>query len=148
MSRRNYERFGVLLAGTILLLVATGCPFTTTAPEAVLEGTWQLTGDVISPDVTNFLISFDSSGKITGINYQYKGGTVTISPSLINSSSTVSGTSVSISATWYLGGTNSLSFIGELNSTNTVINGSTEYGLWVGGINLSIPTGPATLTKR
>jgi hypothetical protein len=115
----------------------------------VLAGTWQLTGDTVSPDVGDFLITFDASGQITKLTYVYKSATtVTVNAGdLLRSSSKVNGSDVSISASWSIG--NTLFFEGVLNTAQTEIDGSTSYRLLVTpAITVDIPTGPAKLVKR
>jgi hypothetical protein len=149
----NWQKLGrvrVLVANALLLVTATGCPFIIPpVPESVLQGTWELTGDLVSPDVTDFLITFDRDGEITEISYVLNGiTTVTIdSDSLVRSSSEVNGSDVSISASWGAGST--LFFEGTLNSGQTQIVGSTGYRIVItGSITIDIPTGPATLTRQ
>ncbi len=149
MERRNWNRWPLLLMGAALLVSTTSCCWLENRPTAVLEGTWKLTGDLVSADVTDFLITFNDRGEITALSYKYKNATIEISAHLINSASTVDGSDVTITATWYLVGLNALSFVGQIDSTETVINGTTEFELWVSpGIDVTVPPGAGTLTKQ
>ncbi len=148
MSRRKRERVRVLIGGALLLVAATGCPFVIPpVPESVLQGTWELTGEVVSPDVTDFLITFDKDGQISRITYKFKSiTTITIDSDSLRSSSNVNGDDVSITATW---GGSTFFFEGTLNSAQNQIDGTTGYRLVVSeSITVEIPTGPATLTKQ
>jgi hypothetical protein len=146
MNRR--ERVSVLIGGVLLLVAATGCPIVIPVPESVLQGTWELTGDLVSPDVSNFLITFDKEGQIAKITYDINNATITVdSGSLLQSSSDVNGDAVSITATWGNGST--LVFDGTLNNAQTQAEGSTGFRLVISAsITIDIPTGPATLTKQ
>jgi hypothetical protein len=145
MSRR--QRMAAVVGGTVLLVAATGCPIIIpTPPEAVLQGTWELTGDLVSPDVTDFLMIFNADGRIVEIRYVFENATVIIpANALLNSSSDVNGNNVTISATWALG--NTFTFQGTFNDAKTVITGTTFSRLVIGAAIIEIPTGPATLTK-
>jgi hypothetical protein len=148
MSRKQ-ERITALIGGALLLVAATGCPIIIPPlPEAVLQGTWELTGDLVSPQVSDFLITFDRDGQITRMTYVFGGiTTVTISGADLRSSSNVNGDNVSITATWGSGST--LFFQGTLNNAKNQITGSTGYRLVISeSITIEIPTGPATLTKQ
>lgn len=142
-------RVTVLVCSALLLSAVVGCTINIIPAESVLAGTWQLTGDTVSPDVGDFLITFDASGQITKLTYVYKSATtVTVNAGdLLRSSSKVNGSDVSISASWSIG--NTLFFEGVLNTAQTEIDGSTSYRLLVTpAITVDIPTGPAKLVKR
>ncbi len=149
MSRRQ-ERITALIGGVLLLVAGTGCPIIVpTQLEGVLQGTWELTGDLVNPDVSNFLITFDKHGQITRIIFVANNTTsVTIDSSdVLVSSSDVRDHNVSITATW--GGSSTFFFDGTLNDDLTIAVGSTGYRLAVSeSITIELPTGPATLTRQ
>lgn len=147
MSCRRLQRVSVWALGALLLIAVTGCP-TPTPPEAVLKGTWELNGNLVNPDLTSLLITFDRKGQITEIDYVYNNLTITIDAgSLVRSSSDVDGSDVSISASWSTGST--LFFEGTLNEAQTRIDGVTAYQLEIGpAITIIAPTGPATLIRQ
>ena len=135
-------------AGLLLLLPLCGCPVVVpVGPEAVLEGTWELTGSVVAPGVTDFLVTFNSSGEITRLSYTYGVFTIVVDdPSFIYSQSTVDGNDVNITVTWLT--VNNLVFDGTLNSAQTQITGTASYRLVVGGITVDVPAGDAQFTKQ
>lgn len=137
-----------VLAALVLLVPLSGCPVAVVPPpEAVLEGTWELTGDIVAPEVSNFLLTFDQNGKITRMNYQFNNFTVTANdPSFIDSNSTVSGSDVNIAVTWLT--VNTLVLDGTLNSALTQITGTASYKLVIGGVTVDVPAGAAQLTKQ
>jgi hypothetical protein len=130
------------------LLPLTGCPVTPTpGPEAVLEGTWELTGEVVTEGVTNFLITFDEEGQITGLTYDYGVISVVVDdPSFIESVSSVNGSSVNISVTWL--GVNNLVIDGTLSADQNTITGTATYLIVIGNLEISAPAGDATLTRQ
>jgi hypothetical protein len=117
-------------------------------PEAVLEGTWQLTGVVLTPGISDFLISFDGEGNITRLTYRVN-DLVTVyvdETDFIDSDGTVNGDDVSIIASWFE--VNHFAFSGTLNSNQTRIDGNASYKLVVGGLTIEAPLGQARLTKQ
>jgi len=139
----------VSATGALLLTALAGCGWMVTEPpEAVLEGTWELTNNVLDSGVTSLLLTFDKDGQMTEINYVYNNLTITIdSGSFVRSSTDVKGSNVSISASWGSGST--FFFEGTLNAAQTVVDGSTSYELEITpAITISRPTGPATLTRQ
>lgn len=146
MSKRSS---GIALIIPLALLTAiTGCPTPLPPPpEAVLSGTWELTGDVVAPEVSNFLLTFDQNGNITRMSYQFNNFTVTADdPSFIDSNATVSGSDVNIVATWLT--VNNLVLDGTMNSALTQITGTASYRLVIGGVTVEVPAGAAQLAKR
>lgn len=131
------------------LLVLGGCPAPAPPlPEAVLEGTWELTGDALPAEITDYLVTFNEVGEITRISFRYNEiVTVTVSTSSsIDSSSTVSGSDVSIVASWFT--VNNLVFSGTLNEALTQMTGSASYRLEFGGVTIETPVGDAVFTKQ
>ncbi len=139
---------GALLVLTCLV-VLTGCPINPipTPPEAVLKGTWELRGDLVADEVSDFLITFNSQGEITRLSYRFGFATIVVDdPTFIQSESNVDGDQVSIVVTWLL--TNSLFFEGTLNTAQTQIDGTTSFVIKIGSVEINVPTGAATLTKQ
>jgi len=133
----------------IALLPLCGCPVAAPpAAEAVLQGTWKLTGDVVAPGVTDFLVTFDARGKISALSYRYNNIILVDlnDPAFIQSDSTVSGSDVSIVATWL--SVNNLVFDGTLNAGQTQMTGTMSYRLLIGNITVDAPAGNAQLTKQ
>jgi hypothetical protein len=132
-------------AVAIALLPLCGCHLGDTGnPDAVLEGTWEMTGEALGNNVTDFLITFDDNGDITEV--QYMVGAVQVEFTDIDSTTTVDGSSVSINASW--GGPSQFIFDGTLNDSQDVIDGDVSYSLTTDGVNINAPVGPATLTKQ
>lgn len=142
-----------LIIPVALLAVLTGCLVPTQPlpppppPEAVLEGRWELTGDMMSDDVSAFFISFDANGNISRLDYRVGSARVVFDePDFIQTDSTVNGSSVSIIATWF--GVNNLAFSGTANAGFSRIDGNASYRLVIGSVSVDVPAGDATLTRR
>lgn len=147
MRKRLASTAGCL--SLVLLAALPGCTITVAPPpEAVLEGTWLLTGDVIAPDVSEFLITFDSDGEITRISYTYANSiTVTSNdPDFIDSDSTVDGDAVTINVTWLF--VNNLVLTGTLDAAQDQITGEASFRLNIGSIEIEAPLGDAVLTRQ
>jgi len=130
---------GILAVGLTTLV---GCA-PTPPPEAVLEGTWEMT-TTESTDLTQLLLTFDAQGELSRITYQLDGGTILIATSP-TAATNVDGDDVSISVTF---SSNALVFNGQLNNAKTVITGTTTTYITVGLFVVQINNGPAVLTKQ
>jgi hypothetical protein len=136
-------KWGLLLVVPLVVLPA-GCGVVfPPPPEAVLEGTWEVTSSS-SLSLTQLLLTFDQNGDLTRVTYKL-GTEVTITAPSPSGTSTVSGKDVTIAAT-FLG--NSLIFNGTLNDSDTVINGTLTTQITVGLIVVTINNGPGTFTKQ
>ncbi len=137
-----------LIVPVALLTALTGCPVPQPPPaEAVLEGRWELTGDVISDDISAFFVTFDADGNISRIDYRVGLVQVTFDESgFIQTDSTVNGSSVSIIATWF--SVNNLAFSGIANADFSRIDGNASYRLIIGGISVDVPAGAAALIRQ
>ncbi len=138
-----------LIIPVALLTVLTGCPTPVPPPppEAVLEGRWELTGDVVSDDISAFFVTFDGNGNIVRIDYRVGLVQVVIDePGFIQTDSTVSGSSVSIVATWF--SVNNLAFSGIANADFSRIDGNASYKLVIGSISVDVPAGTAALIRQ
>ena len=137
-----------LIIPLALLTALTGCPTPVPPPaEAVLEGRWQLTGDVISDDVSAFFVTFDANGNISKIDYRVGLVQVTVDePGFISTDSTVNGSSVSIIATWF--SVNNLGFSGIANADFSRVDGNASYRLVIGSVSVDVPAGAATLIRQ
>lgn len=138
----------ILLCGAVsFLLTLGGCPDFEDPGVHILRGTWLLTGNVVSDEVSDFRLTFDHDGRITQISYVYNGATVTIRDSrFIQNSSDVDGDDVTILVNWLA--VNNLSFRGTLSADQGEIVGTTSYSIQIGALEISVPTGPATLTRQ
>ena len=145
MSRLHPLSAGLGLAFVILLAgVSGGCnSFFPPPPEAILAGTWSLTTSSV-PDLTEFLLIFDQNGHLTTVEYRI-GSDLLITAPAPESSTTVDGTEVFISAIFF---GNSLNFHGLLNDSNTVITGTLTTRIDAGIAIITINDGPATMTKQ
>lgn len=131
------------------LVPLCGCPFDFFGngnDNDVLEGTWLITGDAVSDEVSNFLVTFNGSGDITEISYTYNNSNITIDGNVIGSDADVDGSDVDISASW--GGSSTLQFDGTLNDDQTVITGNLSYVIVIGAVTIESPPAAATLTKQ
>lgn len=146
MSSQRRPRATLLIAAALLFVALAGC--IPPPPEAVLEGTWRLTDNVLNVPVSDFLVTFDRDGHISQITYVYEGFTITIdADSFTQSSSNVDGRDVSIGASW--GSDSMFLFDGTLNAAETQIVGTTRYRLVMGPlIIVEIPAGPGVLTRQ
>jgi hypothetical protein len=146
MSSQRRQGAALLVVAGLLFVAVPGC--VPPAPEAVLEGTWELTGDLLDSDVSQFLITFDQDGQISAIRYVYDNFTIVINADeLVDSFANVDGQEVFISASWGSGST--LTFNGTLNAAETEIVGTTSYRLVIAPlIIVEVPTGPAVLTRQ
>lgn len=140
---------GTWLTLVTLLVCATGCPFNFGDPdvdEEVLEGRWELTGDAIDDNVTDFFIDFDDDGEITGIRYRVGSVIVELDGDAIDSESQVDGDWVVIDAEWF--NVNNLRFEGQLSGDLNRIDGSLTYRIQFGALTLAVDGGAATLTRQ
>ena len=137
-----------LIVPVALLTVLTGCPTPVPPPaEAVLEGRWELTGDVVSDDISAFFVTFDVNGNIVRLDYRVGLVQVAIDePGFIQTDSTVNGSSVSIIATWF--SVNSLAFSGIANADFSRIDGNASYKLVIGSVSVNVPAGAAALIRQ
>jgi hypothetical protein len=144
MTRMNRASDRVIFLATAVagLAALTGCP-PTPPPEAVLEGTWEMT-TTESTDLTQLLLTFDAQGDLSRITYQLDGGTILIATSP-TAATNVNGDDVSISVTF---SSNALVFNGKFNNAKTVITGTTTTYITVGLFVVQINNGPAVLTKQ
>ncbi len=146
LGHRAQRRQLIAWLAPLLLVPLSGCPIPTPI-ASVLEGTWELTGDVVSPELSNFLITFDRNGEITRLQYQVDAFTVTADdPGFIDGNSSVNSTDINIVVTWLA--VNNLVFDGLLNDAQTQIVGTASYQLRLGSITVEAPAGNAVLTKR
>lgn len=113
-------------------------------PEgSVLEGVWQL--DV--EDDTNLgptTLTFDSRGNLTQVSIQ-SSAAVTAVVTDPDADVTVSGSTVTIEVPRLLDG--ELTFVGTLNSDNTVVTGELTTSVTVGDLLILVDEGAATLTR-
>ncbi len=144
LSLRWYALLSMVAVG--VMICVPGCPPTTTS---VLEGTWTLTeGAPPDANLTQVLLTFDSTGNLTTVTYVYNNKTVTSTKAELTSTTTVSGQNVTISSTFGPSGNSSLDFTGTLNSDNTVITGQAKFTLVISSTTtVTFPLGAATLTK-
>jgi hypothetical protein len=137
-------------AAAALLLAVTGCAFSflgdRDVDEEVLDGRWELTGDAVDDDVSDFFIELDDDGEITGISYRLGSVIVELDGDAIDSKSQVEGDSVVIDAEWLR--VNSLRFEGRLSADLNRIDGSLTYRFEFGAITLGVVAGAATLTRQ
>jgi hypothetical protein len=135
---------------TLAAVMLGGCPSPTPTPppEAVLAGTWTMTGDAVDPQISELQLTFDSNGDLTKISYVVDGLVrVTIDQaSFINSDTSVSGSDVTIVANWFT--VNNIVISGTLNASQDQITGSASYVFVAGGVTIEAPVGDVTLTKQ
>lgn len=140
-----------LIVPVVLLTTLTGCPAPLPPPppppEAVLEGRWELTGDMASDDISDFFITFDANGNISRLDYRVGLARVVFDePTFIQTDSTVNESSVSIIATWF--GVNNLAFSGTANADFSRIDGSASFRLVIGSVSIEVPAGEAALVRQ
>lgn len=144
------REWSVLWVSAGLLLTAAGCPFDfgrdPDVDEEVLEGRWELTGDAIDDDVSDFFIEFDDDGEIIGISYRIGSVIVELDGDAIDSESQVDDDSVTIDAEWFH--VNNLRFEGQLSGDLNRIDGALTYRIQFGAITLAVDAGAATLTRQ
>ena len=131
------------------LIPLTGCPFNffgNNNDTDFLDGTWQITGAAVSSDVTNFLVSFNSSGDITEVQYTFNNSTISIDGSAIDGNAEVDGSDVTITADW--DGNSTLQFSGTVNDDQNVMTGNLSYAIVIGAVTIESPPAAATLTKQ
>lgn len=143
MSRTRWSVLLATVAVAVCIGVA-GCP-PTTSDKTVLAGTWTLV-EQTNPNalLTSAQLNFDSTGELVSVTYVFNNATAT--KTLSNTSTSVSGTAVTVTSSDTSGGF-TLSFTGTLNSTDTVITGTASWTLVIGATTITAPTGAATLTK-
>lgn len=136
----------LLLTVAIMPLTLTGCPPCNCGdPEAVLQGTWHLTGEALDPSISEFFISFSSRGEIDSVNYKINNFTFDYRDAAIVGFADVDGSEVDISANWAVG---EFTFTGTINETDDVMEGSITYEFFSGGVTIGAELGAATLTKQ
>jgi hypothetical protein len=131
----------LLVLSSCLLTFMGGCGVIT-PPEAVLSGNWSLTTTEASnlPPTT---LTFDSSGNLTKVTFLINNGNVEYTAT--NSTTLVSGDTATITVAF---GAGSLSFVGTLNSDNTVINGNLTTSLLINNLTVNLVGASGTLTKQ
>jgi hypothetical protein len=133
----------VVLSFVPFVSLFAGCVSPPPPPEAVLAGTWAVTVEN-NPDLKLLLLTFDSNGNLQSIEYQVGSNAVITVPAPLGATN-VDGNAVTISVSF---NNNTLAFNGTLNDTQTVITGDITTLIVVGGLEISINNGPATLTKQ
>ncbi len=144
--KRNWTRAVLTMAvASVLGTLLCGCA-PVTNPNTVLAGTWSMvpTGATIDPPLTSMTLTFNSSGVLTQIVYTFE-GLASITWSNPPSTAEVSGSDVSITVAQ---GAASMNFSGTLNSTQNVATGALQATIQSGNVNITIPQGPATMTKQ
>lgn len=141
----KFAKTATVMALGILLLAPAGC-FNTPEPEpSPLFGSWELSGALVDPDISDYVIQFDENGEIVEISYRFQDSArIIINGSAIESSSNVEDDNVSIVAEWF--NINSLFFEGVFNADQTVISGSVSYEVNIGAVTIEVPVGDAELT--
>lgn len=142
--RRN--RAMLLVAGSVLTAGIFGCPLLP-PPEAAMKGTWELIpSDTVDPRLTDWFLTFNSSGKLTKVEYTFIGGE-TVAWSNPPSSTDVNEDQVHISVTFLA---NSFMFDGTLDDVKTPSSatGTIIASIKIGDIEISEPQGEATLVKQ
>ncbi len=134
------------VAAAALVILLTGCPQPepTPPPEAALEGVWLLTTDEDS-DLDEGYLVFDEMGELTFITVETEEGTVVTPVTSSTSSVTGSGWDVDFTALVSVGG---LTFSGRFNTTQTRITGDLTTSLNVGGSQIIIDQGAATMERQ
>lgn len=142
------KKYFLSAAAVAALVPLCGCPFNFFGNNSTsfLNGTWQITGAAVSSEVTNFLVTFNSSGDITEVRYTYNNATVTIEGNAIAGDAEVDGSDVNITADW--GGNSTLFFDGTVNDSQDVMTGSLSYSIVIGAVTIQSPPAAATLTKQ
>ena len=137
-----------LIVPVVLLTALTGCPAPMPPPaEAVLEGRWELIGDMANDDISAFFITFDANGNISRLDYRVGLAQVVFDePGFIQTDSTVNERAVSIVATWF--GVNNLAFSGIANADFSRIDGNASFRLVLGGVSVDVPAGDAALIRQ
>jgi len=130
------------------LIPLCGCPFNFggDSDTEFLDGTWEITGAAVASDVTNFLVTFNSSGDITEVQYTFGDSTITIQGNAIAGDAEVDGSDVTITADW--GGNSTLQFDGTVNDDQNVMTGNLSYTIVIGAVTIDSPPAAATLTKQ
>ena len=123
----------------------TGCVPAEPGPEAILEGVWLLESDDQPQEVSDFLVTFNSFGQVTRVEFMFEDSEVVIEPQNLQSSADVEGNDVTITVSW---GVNNVTFEGTLNADQTVITGTSTLRITVGGITVTQPAVDAVLTKQ
>jgi len=116
-------------------------------PEAVLEGTWELTpSDEVDPRLTGSFLTFDSNGDLALVTLTFDDET-TVRLNYPPVSTSLDGDQVHISITFF---GNSLTFDGTLDSETepTVATGEVTRILTLGYITITDSQGEATLVKQ
>jgi hypothetical protein len=122
------------------LIPLCGCPFNFGggSDTEFLDGTWEITGAAVASDVTNFLVTFNSSGDITEVQYTFGDSTITIQGNAIAGDADVDGSDVTIT----------LQFDGTVNDDQNVMTGNLSYSIVIGAVTIESPPAAATLTKQ
>lgn len=134
-----------VLLSAVAVCVAVGVAGCTPKPPAtaVLAGTWTLTeGTSPDPNLTSTQLNFDSNGNLVSVTYVFNNATAT--KTLNNTSTSVSGTAVTVASTT-AGFT--LAFDGTLNADSTEIDGTASFTLVILNTTITAPVGPAKLVK-
>jgi hypothetical protein len=139
--------FAALVSGALVGVYGCGVPVPP-PPEAALEGTWELSGEAVQPEISEFRITFDDKGSITRLSYRLN-NLVTIyvdESALITSDTTVNDSEVSIIASWFQ--SSYFAFGGALNANHTLMDGQATYEIVVGGVTIEAPLSQARLTRQ
>lgn len=136
-----------LIAASVLLSGILGCVPILPPPEAALEGTWELVpSDTVDPRLTDWFLTFDSAGELARVTYTFVGGE-TVTWSNPPGSTNVEEDQVHVSVT-VLG--NGFTFDGTLDSVKTpsIATGTVSASIMIGGVEISVEQGEATLVKQ
>jgi len=123
-------------------LAVVGCDvFLPPGPEAVLEGTWLLKSndDTSGADL---LLIFDNRGNL--VQLRLASGAVTVNQA-VRGRSTLDGSNVTITLSAFA---LSLNFAGTLSADNNVMTGTITTHISLGGTQIGINNGTATLTRQ
>jgi hypothetical protein len=139
-----------LLPGIVVMILGVGLagcislPGTTLPPEeAILAGSWGLTGDAVQ-NLDSLVFTFDDRGDLSLIVFQIS-GTQRLTDTNPRGDVTVSGSTVTIDTTILGSGT---IFTGTLNADNTQIVGTLTTRLQIGSIVAETDQGAVTFTRQ
>ncbi len=92
------------------------------------------------------MLTFDSSGNLTTIEFDFNSVHVTRNVPDLTATSTVSGSNVTVTVSY--AGPSRLTFTGTLDADDSTITGTLQYSLVIGATTITTGGGiPATLTK-
>ncbi len=144
MKATRMFRLMVLLIAPAALLAAAGC----CPPQGVLAGSWNVTTTPpqSNTNLVRLTLGFDYYNTLTTIKYVFKNGTVTQTAADFSATTTVSGSTVTITVD--ISGATAFEFTGTLNSTDDMIVGTGSYNVVTNFGTITVPTGTEiTLTK-